>query len=66
MSHPAEDKMVLLNSKEGVSFKVITKNEQLPCIPLEICCPLFCNFMQVMQEAAICSSYLEEAAICSS
>jgi len=41
--------MVLSNSKQGDSFKVITKNEQLPCIPLEVCRPLFCNFMQVLE-----------------
>jgi len=47
MSHPEEDEMVLSNSKQGDSFKVITKNEQLPLIPLEVHCPLLCNFMQV-------------------
>jgi len=47
MSHPEEDKMVLLNSKQGDSFKVITQKEQLPLIPLEVRCPLLCNFMQV-------------------
>jgi len=47
MSHPEEDKMVLLNSKQGDSFKVITKNEKLARIPLEVRCTLLCNFMQV-------------------
>jgi len=47
MSHPEEDEMVLSNSKQGDSFKVITKNEQLPRIPLEVGQPLLCNFMQV-------------------
>jgi len=46
MSHPEEDEMVLSNSKQGDSFKVITKNEQLPLIPLELRRPLLCNFMQ--------------------
>jgi len=47
MSHPEEDEMALSNSKQGNSFKVITKNEQLSRIPLEVCHPLLCNFMQV-------------------
>jgi len=47
MSHPEEDEMLLSNSKQEDSFKVITKNEQLPYIPLEVHCPLLCNFMQV-------------------
>jgi len=47
MSHPEEDEMVLSNSKQGDSFKIITKNEQLPLIPLEVRHPLLGNFMQV-------------------
>jgi len=45
MSHPKEDEMLLLNSKQGDSFKVITKNEQLPHSKVHH--PLLCNFMHV-------------------
>jgi len=39
--------MVLSNSRQGDSFKVITKNEQFPHVPLQVHYPLLCNFMLV-------------------
>jgi len=61
MSHPEEDEMVLSNSKQGDSFKAITKNEQLPLIPLEdvaLSSATLCR----SEEAAIYLNYIESLA----